>query len=52
VGSFNTEQQASIVDDWFAGAPGASPPIPPKDETQGENPYFRYIRDNIRAGIA
>jgi hypothetical protein len=62
-GSFNTEQQASIVDGWFAGRhaperPGRSQPqrgfapMSSDDVTQGGNPYFRYIRDNVRAGIA
>jgi hypothetical protein len=67
-GSFGTEQQAAIVDEWFAGE--KMPDFPNKVERQrdfppmhdkgpGEdpshpnpNPYFRYIRDNIRAGIA
>jgi len=42
---FNLEQQASIVDDWFAGTrPGSSgTPMDTND------PYFMYIRDNIRA---
>ncbi|TDN88652.1 hypothetical protein [Microbacterium sp. BK668] len=49
---FNLEQQASIVDDWFAGsgrqAPPAGSPPAPASETGA---YFRYIRDNIRTGI-
>ena len=60
--SFGSEQQASIVDEWFAG--DLFPPderkvqrqrtCPRMHHDQGErpNPYFRYIRDNIRAGIA
>lgn len=45
---FNLEQQASIVDDWFAG----SGPQQAGKGTQSEsNPYFRYIRDNIRLKI-
>ena len=39
--SFNLEQQAAIVDTWFAGADG----YPPCSEG---NPYFRYVRDSIR----
>lgn len=57
--SFGTEQQASIVDDWFAGSnnpfDGPQKKFPPMhDDDQGpaQNPYFRYIRDNIRTGIA
>lgn len=43
---FNNEQQASIVDDWFeahfadVGSPEAL-----------RDPAFRFIRDNIRAGV-
>jgi hypothetical protein len=47
---FNPEQQASIVDDWFAGSglrQGAFDPAVESDL----NPYFRYIRDNIRRRI-
>ncbi|HEY3410012.1 MAG TPA: hypothetical protein VGK53_17720 [Propionicimonas sp.] len=43
---FNLEQQASIVDDWFAGS-GRSHP----NASSEESPYFGYIRDNIRAGL-
>lgn len=57
--SFGTEQQASIVDDWFAGkdCPGMTPqtkypPMDTRDSGQVFNPYFRYIRDNIWTGIA
>jgi hypothetical protein len=58
--SFGTEQQASIVDDWFAGrdTPDAGSrqrayqPMDEEDQTSNRNPYYRYIRDNIRAGIA
>ena len=47
---FNLEQQASIVDDWFGGS--APPTQPPPDKARSEtNPYFRYIRDNIRLRI-
>jgi hypothetical protein len=59
-GSFGTEQQASIVDQWFAGNkdPDARslqrgfPPMHSDDQGVGQNPYYRYIRDNIRSGIA
>lgn len=59
--SFGTEQQASIVDDWFAGSdnPFDGPqkkfaPMLTEDQAplEKQNPYFRYIRDNIRTGIA
>jgi len=39
--AFNLEQQGAIVDHWFSrGMP------------EGSDPYFPYIRDNIRQGIA
>ena len=42
---FNIEQQGAIVDQWFGGSRVANQtPEDPGD------PYFRYIRDNIRAG--
>jgi|GEM_PF-1463478 len=56
-GEFSTEQQASIVADWCAG--NLDPPregfrpqraFPPMDQTL--NPYWRYLRDNVRAGLA
>jgi hypothetical protein len=57
--SFGTEQQASIVDDWFAGSNNpfdgpqkGFPAMHSEDQGPGGNPYFRYIRDNIRTGIA
>jgi hypothetical protein len=57
--SFGTEQQASIVDEWFAGSndPRNSPqkgfpPMHSDDQGTNQNPYYRYIRDNIRTGIA
>lgn len=59
-GSFGTEQQGSIVDQWFAGSanPDARslqrgfPPMHADDQHVGQNPYYRYIRDNIRTGIS
>jgi hypothetical protein len=59
-GSFGTEQQGSIVDQWFAGNTDPDPrsmqrgfpPTHSDDQGTGQNPYFRYIRDNIRTGIA
>lgn len=49
---FNLEQQASIVDEWFAGTAykGQQHSFQPMFENE-KNPYWRYIRDNIRAGI-
>lgn len=58
-GDFGTEQQGSVVDEWFAGS--AFPAL--KDVSQPQrafapmmeddaNPYWRYIRDHIRAGRA
>lgn len=47
---FNPEQQGSIVDDWFAGS-GKQQGLGAKRADEG-NPYFRYIRSNIRQGIA
>ncbi|HET6554607.1 MAG TPA: hypothetical protein VFG49_13855, partial [Dyella sp.] len=52
---YRVEQQASIVADWFAGKldprgpPRAQQAFEPMDEAS--NPFWRYIRDYIRAGI-
>lgn len=59
-GSFNHEQQASIVEHWFSGEGTrdersrqlAHRPMVEQDLGPDGNPYFRYIRDNIRAGVA
>jgi hypothetical protein len=59
-GSFGTEEQASIVDEWFAGDKNpnelglqhAYAPMSADDQGPGQNSYYRYIRDNIRTGIA
>jgi hypothetical protein len=65
-GSFGTEQQGSIVDQWFAGSDDPDDRSqqriyrPKNDDDQGteqnpqkpQNPYYRYIRDNIRTGIS
>lgn len=47
--SFNLEQQAQIMSDWFAGAkpPGTNQTGIEKDVN---SPYFRYITGNIRVG--
>lgn len=47
--SFNLEQQAAIVGDWFAGTvpPGTNHTGIAKDEN---SPYFRYIMHNVRIG--
>lgn len=47
--SFNLEQQAQIVSDWFAGT------VPPGTNQTGiakdiDSPYFRYIAENLRIG--
>ena len=47
--SFNLEQQAQIVSDWFAGA------VPQGSNQTGvakdvNSPYFRYVNDNVRIG--
>jgi len=50
--SFNTEQQAKVVDDWYAGKQGGTSmqsTYDPMDEVL--NPYYMYIRDHIRTGI-
>jgi hypothetical protein len=44
---FNPEEEAFIVDDWFGGSGGQDR----FEQMQEGNPYFRYIRDNIRARI-
>ena len=44
---FNPEQQASIVDDWFAGSGERQKDFNAKEQSD-VNPYWRYIRDNIR----
>lgn len=47
--SFNLEQQAQIVSDWFAGVvpPGSNQTGAPKDIN---SPYFGYINSNVRVG--
>lgn len=57
--SFGTEQQGSIVDEWFAGSSSPDsgrqsgyPAMSEDDWSPNQNPYYRYIRDNIRTGIA
>lgn len=42
---FNLEQQASIVDDWFAGS---GPMQSGEGPMSNKSPFFKYIRDNIR----
>lgn len=55
--SFSTEAQAAIVAAWFAGnipvngqPPGGNQGGFQPMDASGANPYFRYIRDNIRLG--
>jgi hypothetical protein len=47
---FNLEQQGAIVDQWFSGTPTAV--VPNRKAMDPNDPYFAYIRDNIRAGRA
>lgn len=49
---FNLEQQASIVDDWFAGT-GSQQTYGPCNESNepNGNPYWRYIQSNVRPGV-
>ena len=42
------EAQASVVDQWFAGE--KTPSVPFRQPADPNDPYFGYIRDNIRAG--
>jgi hypothetical protein len=46
--AFNPEQQAAIVDQWFAGK--ANDVVPQREEADPNDPYFVYIRENIRMG--
>ncbi|MET3650795.1 hypothetical protein [Dyella japonica] len=52
---YRVEQQASIVADWFAGKFDPRGPVRPQQafEPMDEmsNPFWPYIRDNIRGGI-
>ena len=56
--SFGTEQQASVVDEWFAGNRmplGVRPQQPqvgfqPMEIDDGKNPYAHYILDEVRSG--
>lgn len=44
---YNLEQQATIVDEWFAPSPrGPSFPY----AQRGEHPFYRYIVEDIRGG--
>jgi hypothetical protein len=47
--SFGVEQQGAIVDQWFAGISTVIVPYRKAQDTH--DPYFAYIRDNIRKGI-
>jgi hypothetical protein len=55
--SFNLEQQASIVNEWFAGNgdpptldfPGVQSAFPGMDT---KNPYYEYLKQNILTGSA
>lgn len=43
--SFNLEQQGAIVDQWFGGTRASG-----QTAMDAKDPYFRYVRDNVRAG--
>lgn len=47
--SYNLEQQAQIISDWFAGAVpiGSTQSTTPKDIN---SPYFCYVNENVRVG--
>jgi hypothetical protein len=54
-GEFNAEQQGAIVDEWFGGKPTVNAPNRQKDNNVDDalhltDPYFHYLRDNVRAG--
>jgi hypothetical protein len=44
--SFNLEQQAQIVEDWFTGKNS-----PTSKAEDSNSPYFTYIQNNIRLGL-
>ncbi|MBX3415959.1 MAG: hypothetical protein KF851_00020 [Pirellulaceae bacterium] len=46
---FNLEAQASIVAHWYAGTPVPTVPEANRPRMSEADPYFVYIRDNIRA---
>ena len=45
---FNLEAQGAIVDGWYRGEPTAV--VPNRSPMNQADPYFVYIRDNIRNG--
>jgi hypothetical protein len=53
---FGVEQQAAIVDQWFAGIPVYGAPnrtgeqLPPDPDLK--DPYAQYIKNNIRLSVA
>ena len=49
-GEFNIEQQASIVDQWFAGTRLKSDGTLTKTPMSAADDYYPYIRDNIQKG--
>jgi hypothetical protein len=46
-GSYGTEQQAAIVDQWFAGT---RPEVTAPKAKDRDDPYFGYILNNIQFG--
>jgi len=45
-GSFNLEERAQIVSDWFAGYTSGQRKVPIASDPN--SPYYRYITDNVR----
>ncbi len=48
-GDFQLEQQGAIVDQWFAGRTSVN--VPYRKAHDINDPYFRYISENIRKGV-
>lgn len=63
---YNDEQQGKIVEHWYAGSLTQTLDVPPRntnpqsgylpqaeydEEDPRHNPYWRFIRDHIRAGV-
>ncbi|HOF63986.1 MAG TPA: hypothetical protein PLL54_06750, partial [Dermatophilaceae bacterium] len=45
----NLEQQASVVDGWYARAVAGR--LPPPQEPVPADPYEHYVREHIQAGV-
>jgi hypothetical protein len=48
--NFNLEQQGAIVDQWFGGTPTVV--VPNRIAKDPNDPYFVYVRDNVKAGLS